>query len=207
MSDVFTQTPLHGFINMRPRSGAASNGLQITESALNAYVNIRGASSGQGFLSASENTLGLALPLEPNTFHKTHSRSAFWLGPNEWLIRASDLFAEQIERDLRQQLSGHYSIVDVSGGYTTLTVEGREVVELLKKSCVYDVESMPLLSGASGKAVQTVLAKAGAIVSRHTDDCYELVIRRSFSDYIALWLEDASAEYGGSVRTAETQMA
>jgi sarcosine oxidase subunit gamma len=39
------------------------------------------------------------------------------------------------------------------------------------------------------------------LVIRHTgEDTWELLIRRSFSDYWWLWLQDAAAEYGLSVQ-------
>jgi len=42
----------------------------------------------------------------------------------------------------------------------------------------------------------TVFAKSTATIRRSGEQRFELIIRRSFSDYIWLWLQDASREYG-----------
>ena len=48
-----------------------------------------------------------------------------------------------------------------------------------------------------GACAQTRLAKAPVLVRRLDDGgAYEIVVRRSFADYLWLWLEDAAAEYG-----------
>lgn len=209
MSEVGSQTPLYGYISRAEQAEFGSTGLQIIESDLSAYINLRGDASQSVFRESFERVIGLTLPTEPHGFQRKPERLVVWLGPNEWLVRVSDASAEQLERELRASLSGHHSVVDVSGGYTTLSLLGDPVVELLKKSCVYDIENMPVPTGAessvqSGKAVQTVFAKAGAIVARQADDAFELIIRRSFSDYIAAWLEDASAEWGGRIQSSSS---
>jgi len=41
-----------------------------------------------------------------------------------------------------------------------------------------------------------VFAKAGCTIRHVAEGRWELLVRRSFSDYFWLWLQDASAEYG-----------
>ncbi len=64
------------------------------------------------------------------------------------------------------------------------------------KSSVYDFHPDNF---QPGKCVQTTFAKAGALVSKKSDGSFDLVIRRSFTDYIAEWLLDAGKEYGCSI--------
>ncbi len=46
-----------------------------------------------------------------------------------------------------------------------------------------------------GKGVTAVFAKTNLILRRPTETRWELVLRRSFSDYCYRWLLDAGAEY------------
>ena len=47
-----------------------------------------------------------------------------------------------------------------------------------------------------GKGVSTTLAKSTAVIRRVGEAQWELIIRRSFADYLYRWLLDASEEYG-----------
>ncbi len=51
-----------------------------------------------------------------------------------------------------------------------------------------------------GKAVGTHFAKSQLVIRHTGEDTWELLIRRSFSDYFWLWLQDASAEYGLAIK-------
>ena len=41
-----------------------------------------------------------------------------------------------------------------------------------------------------------MFAKANLILRRPTEECWELVLRRSFADYCYRWILDAGSEYG-----------
>src|SRR3989338_6209820 len=112
----------------------------------------------------------------------------------EWLLTlpCGEEFAA--EQQLREALGDlHHQVVNVSGGQTILELSGPKVRELLMKSSSYDVHpsNFPV-----GKAVGTVFAKSQLVIRHTGEDCWELLVRRSFADYIWLWLQDASAEYG-----------
>ena len=68
--------------------------------------------------------------------------------------------------------------------------------ETLKKSTPYDVHpsAFPV-----GKGVTTIFAKTSITLRQPQADCWELIVRRSFADYIYRWLLDAAAEFGVSV--------
>ena len=74
-----------------------------------------------------------------------------------------------------------------------LELSGKYVVELLKKCTPVDLRptQFPI-----GKVVSTLFAKSSAVIRRAGETQFELVIRRSFADYIWLWIQDASAEFG-----------
>ena len=103
-----------------------------------------------------------------------------------------------VEQKLRAALEGqHIQVVNVSGGQSLLELRGPNVRDVLMKSTSYDVHpnNFPV-----GKAVGTVFAKSQLVIRHTAEDTWELLIRRSFSDYWWLWLQDASAEYGLSVQ-------
>lgn len=171
-------------------------GLVIKEAPLSAHLNLRGDAQDSGFCSGVAGALNVTLPLEPCTFQRNGNTSIYWLGPSEWLVVEVGGDATAIEAALRESLKGHISIVDVSGGQTCINLRGVAVSTLLKKSSIYDFEGWDAAMPNSGSVVQTTFAKASAAVSNRSDGSYDLVIRRSFADYLAQWLLDAGSEFG-----------
>lgn len=170
--------------------------LVIKEAPLSAHLNLRGNADDSHFCSAVAKVLAVALPLQPGTYQRNANTSIYWLGPSEWLIVQEGGDAAAIEARLRGSLEGHISIVDVSGGQTCINLRGVAVATVLKKSSIYDFEGWAAATPNSGRVAQTPFAKASAAVSNRSDGSYDLVIRRSFADYLAQWLLDAGAEFG-----------
>ncbi|GHE22414.1 sarcosine oxidase subunit gamma [Halomonas urumqiensis] len=150
---------------------------------------------------AVREVLGFGLPGRPNTLTRDESgeRSIQWLSPDEWLVIVPGGEEFDLEGKLREALGdahdssdNHYAIVNVSGGQTLLELEGECARELLMKSTPYDVhpDAFPV-----GKGVTTIFAKASLILRRPTEDRWELVLRRSFADYLYRWILDAGREY------------
>ena len=137
--------------------------------------------------------IGLELPVAL-TVVANGDMSLQWLGPDEWLLIVPGGQEVPVENALRDALAGqHIQVVNVSGGQTLLELNGPNVRDVLMKSTSYDVHpnNFPV-----GKAVGTVFAKSQLVIRRTGEETWELLIRRSFSDYWWLWLQDASAEYG-----------
>ena len=139
--------------------------------------------------------LGISLPGQPLglALDASGERSVQWLSPDEWLVIVPGGEELDVEQRLRDALGdAHYAIVDVSGGQTLVELSGEKARELLMKSTPYDVhpEAFPV-----GKGVTTVFAKANLILRRPTEERWELVLRRSFADYVYRWILDAGAEY------------
>lgn len=168
-------------------------GIILSEEGGRGHLNLRGDPSNETFVNAVEQVLGVALPLVPGTCTTNGEASMYWLAPNEWLVIVGAGTEFEIETRLRQTLRGHFAIVDVSGGQTLVRLSGPAVAMVLKKSSVYDFhpDHFPV-----GRCVQTTFAKATALVSKTADDSFDLVIRRSFADYLFRWLIDAAGEYG-----------
>lgn len=171
-------------------------GLVIKEAPFSAHLNLRGDAADSEFCLAVAKVLNLTLPLVAGTYSRNGNTSIYWLGPSEWLIVEIGGDSAVIEATMRKALQGHISIVDVSGGQTSINMRGSAAATLLKKSSVYDFEAWDSAEPTAGRVVQTTFAKASAVVSNRPDGSYDLVIRRSFADYVAQWLLDAGAEFG-----------
>ncbi|MCB5160493.1 sarcosine oxidase subunit gamma [Marinomonas algarum] len=192
--DVEGQSPLHhaDFAGLAKR-GMQEGGIHLRELALLGHLTLRCDSSNHEQVACVAAILGVSLPLTPLTSAEKGAYSIRWMSPDEWLILVPGLEAFSIESQFRDAMPGHYSLVNSSGGSTVLMLSGDNAVELLKKSTTVDwhLSEFPV-----GKVVSTLFAKSTATIRRTGDQCFELVIRRSFADYIWLWIQDASLEYG-----------
>ncbi|BAU72097.1 sarcosine oxidase subunit gamma [Metapseudomonas furukawaii] len=192
------ESPLyHAGLDELARKGKSNAGVILREKKLLGHLVIRGDASDPAFAGGVHKALGLELPVAL-TLVANGDSSLQWLGPDEWLLVVPGGTEYEVEQRLRAALEGqHISVVNVSGGQTLLELSGPHARDVLMKSTVYDVHpsNFPV-----GKAVGTTFAKAGAVIRHTGEDTWELVIRRSFSDYLWLWLQDASAEYGLAVK-------
>ncbi|MFI8481777.1 sarcosine oxidase subunit gamma [Pseudomonas sp. NPDC078700] len=188
------ESPLfHASLHELVGKGASNSGVTLREKKLLGHLTLRGDAKDPVFVSGVHSALGLELPVTM-TLASSGDTSLQWLSPDEWLLIVPSGEEFAVEQKLREALSGqHISIVNVSGGQTLLELSGSKVREVLMKSTSYDVHpsNFPV-----GKAVATHFAKAQLVIRHTAEDTWELVIRRSFSDYFWLWLQDASAEFG-----------
>ncbi|WP_116473868.1 sarcosine oxidase subunit gamma [Zobellella maritima] len=165
----------------------------LREKALLGHLVLRGNAGNDLFASVVAKVLGVALPTEPSSSAENDQVLVQWLAPDEWLIIVEGGREGQLEAQLREQLTGHYAINDVSGGQTVLELSGPKAELVLKKSTPYDIHPSNF---PTGKCVGTVFAKSSVLLRRTGADSFELVVRRSFADYVWMWLQDASQEYG-----------
>ncbi len=192
------ESPLAQFFAGRPADGPADAEVTLTERPFLAHLNLRGDPSIQGFLDAAETVLGASLPLEPNIVAGGRDLAILWLGPDEWLVIAPR-DRTGLDSELREALDGQrHALTDVSGGQTVVSLAGDRARDVLAKGCTLDLH--PRIFGP-GRCAQTLVAKANVAIWQ-TDDTpsYDLIVRRSFADYLAHWLTDASREYGMVVR-------
>ena len=179
-------------------NGGASAGLIVREEAFLGHLNLRGRAEDPHFAGAVSGVMGDGLPIVPNTLTELNGNTMYWLGPNEWLIVTPDESRRRIEHDLRRALSAqHFALTDVSGGQTALHLHGTHVRDVLAKGCPIDFH--PRVFGI-GQCAQSHLGKAPVLIGQIEEQPYfELIVRRSFADYLWTWLETAAEEYGMDV--------
>ncbi|WOD07788.1 sarcosine oxidase subunit gamma [Marinomonas sp. GJ51-6] len=193
-SEIEGQSPLHhADFETLAEQGAQIGGVHLRERKLLGHLTLRCNPSNADQLAAVERVLGVGLPLTPLTSVEKGDYSIRWMSPDEWLILVPGLETFDIETAFRDEMPGHYSLVNSSGGSTVLELSGEKVVELLQKSTPVDlyITAFPI-----GKVVSTLFAKTTTTMRRLDENRFELVIRRSFADYVWLWIQDASLEYG-----------
>ena len=176
--------------------GRKNPGVTVREKKLLGHLTLRGDARDPAFSEGVHKALGIELPVALSLVAKGET-SLQWMGPDEWLLIVPGGEEFSVEQALREALAGqHIAVVNVSGGQQLLELRGPHVRDVLMKSTSYDVhpDNFPV-----GKAVGTVFAKSQLVIRHTGEDTWELLIRRSFSDYWWLWLQDAAAQYGLSV--------
>ena len=173
---------------------ARAGAILYWENALQGHINLRGDPADAAFALPVAGALGAALPLAPNTTSAAGDVTAYWLGPDEWLIVTPGERERDVAEALRTALAGvHSSVTEVSGGQTILALRGAHVRDLLAKGCPLDLHPAAFAPGA---CAQTHLAKAAVLLRPLEGDAMELIFRRSFADYLWTWIETAATEYG-----------
>jgi sarcosine oxidase subunit gamma len=191
MSDLFQQqSPLVQIKLQEPRGAAP----RIEEKPFLGYINLRGRADNTGFLAATLKVLGCEPPTKANTVIDSGDYRIYWLGPDEWLIVTPAGQQEALQNALQKALDGVFSsVVDTTSGLTMIRINGAKAADLLATDCPLDLHPREF---KHGQCAQTRLAKAGMTLSPLADEAgFEVIIRRSFADYLLLWLQDATIAF------------
>ncbi|MGI9199433.1 MAG: sarcosine oxidase subunit gamma [Woeseiaceae bacterium] len=157
------------------------------------YINLRGDSQNAELQAIIRELCKAELPTEANTVVGEDCK-VFWLGPDEWMLVGHDADFSELAVNLGAKLEGqHVAISDVSGGLVCYHLLGDGARRLLAKGCPLDLHPDVF---ESGQCAQTGLAKAGVLIRPLPDDSgYDLIVRRSFADYLWQWLLRAGREF------------
>ena len=158
------------------------------------HINLRGDSQDDSFRKAAEAALGQPLPVVPNTVSAGEQR-ILWLGPDEWLVVPPLDKTPHLLNSLSDSLSScHAAVNDISGGNVALPLAGASTRDLLAKGCTLDLHPTVF---EVGSCAQSGLGKAAALFVMVDDaPTFDLIVRRSFSEYLIKWLRHSGREYG-----------
>ena len=135
----------------------------------------------------SQEIFDVALPEELSISTNSDGVQCLWISPDEfWLLHS-----QQQKADIWNKIELipiEMSVVDNSAAYGVLEFIGKKVNELLSRWMSYD------LSGSlnSGKVVSTTLGQAPVIIFRTAEGKLMMMVRNSFSHYVAGLLQDAA---------------
>ena len=185
---------LTAFLDGKIAPDSDNPGVQLEVRPGRGYLNLRGDPGDEQFLQAVQATLGQPLPTIANTF-TAGENTQFRLGPDEWLLATEPGKERDIAGQLGENLSGQcYSLVDVTGGQVLLRLRGSHVREVLAKGCTLDLHPRAF---KMGQCAQTTLAKTSMLIALIDDaPTFDIIVRRSFAEYAARWLQHSSARAG-----------
>lgn len=172
----------------------------LEEQAVPGLLMLRAVASADALSAALQSAYGVPLPSLLQSV-QNEDYCVRWMSPDCWLISCALDETFTIETTLRRAVEEHFAIVDVSGGYCVLHLSGASAINVLKKSTGYDTHPDNF---SAGKVVNTTFAKAQvtlrAVNAEAGHECYEIIVRRSFADYVFKWIQQAGEEYALSLQ-------
>ena len=157
------------------------------------FAIVRGAVV-DGVFAAAVDAAGLELPATPGAFWRRGDRRIYWLGPDEWLLADFGADAAWTSPALAAG-----TVVDVTGGYMAWRLTGPRANDVLRQASSYDSHPRAF---PPGRCAHTVFAKTTALIAAEAvadapeGATYDVLVRRSYSDYVRKYLAAAAAEYG-----------
>jgi sarcosine oxidase, subunit gamma len=196
------RSPLaHKSLTARAAESHPDAGVQLGESPHRCQIDLRGNSTDPAFAGAVAGALGFGLPTTANRTAMGSGLTAFWLGPDEWLVVGPPGRENDLAPALKLALSGqHAAVVDVSEARTVIVAAGRDARALLQKGTPLDLHPREF---QPGHCAQTALSKVNVLLHQIDDSPrYDVYVLNSFADYLWNWLERAAEEYGVAVMDA-----
>lgn len=189
------QTPLQAFnLSAKQEKMTDAKGVWAHEMPLLGYISLRGNAQNKDFMAAVKQVLDTNLPTQACSLSAASSITILNLSPDEWMLIFPREQRDTIQQSLATALTGiHSQVLDNSGGYTSVWLQGKQVADALQHCTVYNLHAL-----TPNKVVGTTFGKASVILYR-VDSGFYLVLRRSFADYIWRYLTRAAAPYGFGV--------
>jgi len=129
----------------------------------------------------------VALPEELSMTTNSGGVQCLWISPDEfWLLHSQKQKADILNKI--ESFPIEMTMVDNSAAYGVLEFIGGKVNKLLSRWMSYDVSG----SLNSGKVVSTTLGQAPVIVFRTLEGKLMMMVRHSFSHYVAGLLKDSA---------------
>jgi sarcosine oxidase subunit gamma len=197
---LFRQSPLeHRALPARTQASLGEARFGLNELRFRGVVNLRIRRDDPAARQAVEAALGLTLPAVGKASAMTEA-TLYGVGPDEWLAVGSD--GPALAERLRAAAAGQFvGVTDVTENYTTLVASGPAAREILAKGCPLDLHTRAF---QPGDVAGSVIAKATVVLHLVREEAgdarFEILVRRSFADYLFRWLEDAGRDVGVVVR-------
>lgn len=181
--------------DLKPGTDRNDAALQAAELANLGYIVLRGRAEDAAFMAAAASVLGEPLPCQPRAMQACAAGIVLWQSPDEWWLLCARRERDRLVAALEHALAGCFAqVVDNSGGFTALRIEGAPHLRLLAHLSPYDLASLPI-----GQCVATVASKASITVLRSDAHGVTLVFRRSFADYVWRLIARSARPYGLAV--------
>ncbi len=139
-------------------------------------------------VAALSKALGLTLPEKPKTSASKGSRTALWLGPDEWLV------IDDGANDPLEDCAGVealHSAVCISHRNMAISVTGQGAENTVSAGCPQDLSLAAFPVGACSR---TILGKSEIVLLRTGEEAFRVECWRSFSDYVFTFLTEAARD-------------
>lgn len=190
---------LEAFLQNAPKARNRQSAIKVEVISPCSHFNLRGSLETGDFAKAFEKLLQQELPTSNTVMHSGDHR-VYWLGPDEWLIVTPGgmpaPFSERL-KNLSHDVGA--SLNDLSGGQLLLHLSGGQAEHLLSKGCPLDLNESAFPPGA---CAQTGLAKTSVLIARTASNGgFDVIVRRSFAEYLSKWLAQAGMTMGIEFQT------
>ena len=149
------------------------------------------------FVSAVGKSLNILLPTEANTSTQSDKLTALWLSPDEWMIFSNEPINEntnnyETEELLNKNISklNLGAVTDVTDQFVMINLKGNKIYELFQTGSPFNFNDFQNKKGA---VTQTILTKIDIIVHNYDKNEVNLFVRRSFSQHLFSWMNDAAS--------------
>ena len=148
------------------------------------------------FISAVGKSLNILLPTEANTSAQSDKLTALWLSPDEWMIYSNNKNALNDNSNLEDKLFNEISkvkigsVTNVTDHWIMINISGNNVFELLSAGCPFNFNAF---MGSKGATTQTLLNHVDVIIHNKNINDLNLFVRRSFSNHLWSWINDAAS--------------
>ena len=149
------------------------------------------------FISAVGKSLNILLPIEANTSTQSDKLTAVWLSPDEWMIYSNENVDNNTNSyETEELLNNNISklnlgaITDVTDQFVMINLNGNKIYELFQTGSPYNFNHFQDKKGA---VTQTILNKIDIIVHNQDKNSVNLFVRRSFSQHLFSWMNDAAS--------------
>ena len=169
--------------------------LQIKEISPIMKLIVRGKK--REFISAVGKSLNILLPTEANTSTQSDKLTALWLSPDEWIIFSNDTVNKDLnDHETEKLLQNNISkinlgaVTDVTDQFVMINLKGNKIYDLFQSGSPYNFNNFQNKKGA---VTQTILGKIDIIVHNQDKNTVNLFVRRSFSQHLFSWMNDAAS--------------
>jgi sarcosine oxidase subunit gamma len=144
-------------------------------------------------IDATGRAFGVALRQEACRSLTNGGRTAYRLGPDEWLLQAVGEDPAALFASLDAALADHAcSLVDVSHRSDAFALSGPEADYVLNHGCPLDLS---LQTFPVGMCTRTIFGKATIMLSRPAPETFHIDVWRSFAPYVWQLLDEVRGEF------------
>jgi sarcosine oxidase subunit gamma len=150
---------------------------------------------GPAAVAAAARVFGVELPTLACRSATHGSRSALWLGPDEYLLLAPEAERESLIKAFADDLGDiPHSVVDITHRQNALKIHGPNAAWILESGCPLDLD---LSRFPVGMCTRTLYEKSEIVLWRTATDTFEIEVWRSFTEYVTSLIAQMAHELPG----------